>query len=215
MLDWPKTTPNERLKWLRTEFYGPRGQTVFARALGISPSRYHNWEAAVCNVPNDFLRKTHVLTGCDAMWLMFGEGVPFGGHAAAERPADYASRPTIPVLAAASAAMPDHVAPDPNIQPLGRLPVPVGLHAVKVVGDSMVPLALDGQFVLCTDDVPADGDLAIVELREEDEVFFKRVYLHGRDIVSLVSINPDPRLRSRVLKRREIRRMRKVWGIRF
>jgi hypothetical protein len=86
------------------------------------------------------------------------------------------------------------------------------LVAFRVEGDSMEPLARDGQVVLALRDVqPQDGDLAHVELLD-GTVTFKRIYIR-RDRWLLVPINPgyDPH----DVPATEIRRAMKVWGVKF
>ena len=78
----------------------------------------------------------------------------------------------------------------------------------------MVPVALPGQYVLCTKDEPASGDLAVIELAEDDEIYFKRVYYRGNQ-VEMVSVNPDPKYPPKLASRKSVRRMHKVWGVKF
>ncbi len=89
------------------------------------------------------------------------------------------------------------------------------MDAVRVKGSSMAPLALDGQHVLCTDDRPEDGGLAVVEL-QDGELLFKRVYYEGKGAITLVGVNPDPHEDKPMrLRLGDVRRIRRVWGIKF
>jgi len=119
----------------------------------------------------------------------------------------------LPVLATASAAGHDRIAFSVEHAP-GREKLPGDLHLIRVEGDSMVPVALPGQYVLCTKDAPTSGDLAIVELAEDDELYFKRVYYRGNQI-EMVSVNPDPKYPPKLSPRKAVRRMHKVWGVKF
>lgn len=212
----------ERLRWLRESKYGSRGQSAFARAIGISPSRYHNYESALNEPPLDLLRKIGKVTGCSIAWLVSGEGEAFPppetkAHAVAEPIVEYEGhpKPGIPIVAWASAADPDSRIAMTETGDLGTIPVPRDLHAVQVIGDSMVPLALDGQYVLCTDDPPATGDVAVVEIKGQSEPLFKRVQIED-DTIYLLSVNPDPRHQAlRKVPRSEIRRMRRVWSVKL
>ena len=96
--------------------------------------------------------------------------------------------------------------------PAEETPIPENLCAYVVRGDSMDPLAWDGQRVLALVDVePEDGDLAYVELLD-DRCMFKRVHKKGRRWL-LVSVNPHhPPVE---IKTSEIRRAYKVWGVQF
>lgn len=88
--------------------------------------------------------------------------------------------------------------------------LPEGAHLVRVCGDSMVPIALDGQAVWVVDAKPGDGDLAVIEPRD-GPMLFKRVYRrdHGWECVSA---NPAPEFKPVSLRDAEVRRIRKVVG---
>lgn len=88
--------------------------------------------------------------------------------------------------------------------------LPDGAHLVRIFGDSMVPVALDGQAVWVIEAKPVDGDLAVIEPRE-GPMLFKRVYRrdHGWECVSS---NAAPEFKPIPLKDSEIRRIRKVVG---
>ena len=98
-----------------------------------------------------------------------------------------------------------------DVQPFDTA-IPRTLHAFKVSGDSMEPLARHDQIVLALRDVTAgDGDLALVELRDGTSTF-KRIYRKD-DTTILASVNPahDPEL----VKSATIRHAWKVWGVKF
>lgn len=93
-----------------------------------------------------------------------------------------------------------------------QLERPQSLTGYRINGDSMEPLARDGQIVLTADvnDV-VSGDLAIVE-REDGTHSFKRVHFQD-GVVILQSVNPS--YAPEMIKRRDVRRISRVWGVKF
>jgi SOS-response transcriptional repressor LexA len=199
---------------------------------------YYERRAAL---PLESLPRVMELTRVHPKWLYTGAGEPFlpagvqfpeGGKAidlindliereagrdtlrgkSAAARAEAESR-FLPVLATASAAGHERIAFSVE-HASGRERLPGDLHLIRVEGDSMVPVALPGQYVLCTKDEPAAGDLAVVELWENDEIYFKRVYYRGNQ-VEMVSVNPDPKYPPKLAPRKAVRRMHKVWGVKF
>ena len=77
----------------------------------------------------------------------------------------------------------------------------------------MATTALNGQFAQCTHEKPRSGDLAVIET-QDDELLFKRIYITNGSVLC-ISLNHDPRYRPITIKRNNIRRMRKVWGVKF
>jgi phage repressor protein C with HTH and peptisase S24 domain len=233
-------TPPERLRWVREVVFGARSKTAFARKLGMTLMQYDYYERRA-NLPLESLPRVMELTRVHPKWLYTGAGEPFlpagvefpegrktidlvneliervagrdtlRGKSAGAREED-ASR-YLPVLATASAAGHDRIAY--NVEhAAGREKLPGDLHLIRVEGDSMVPVALPGQYVLCTKDEPASGDLAVIEVAEDDEIYFKRVYYRGNQ-VEMVSVNPDPKYPPKLAPRKSVRRMHKVWGVKF
>ena len=229
----------ERLRWVRESVFGRRSKTAFARKLGMTLMQYDYYERRAA-LPLETLPRVMELTRVHPKWLYTGAGEPFlpegvqfpeGGkaidliNALIEREAGQ-SGPRgkssgrkeeegrfLPVLATASAAGHDRVAYNTEHAP-GREKLPGDLHLIRVEGDSMVPVALPGQYVLCTKDDPVNGDLAVVELAEDDELYFKRVYYRGNQ-VEMVSVNPDPKYPPKLAPRKAVRRIHKVWGVKF
>ena len=138
-------------------------------------------------------------TGCDARWLLTGEGKAFP---------ERAPLATIKTLITGG-GMDWQVSED--LKPYDTT-VPGDLIAFEVRGDSMQPLALDGQVVLALRDVrPADGDLAVIELKDGTHSF-KRIHIHDEQWI-LMPVNPTHE--PQVCRQREIRRAMKVWGVKF
>ena len=233
-------SPSERLRWVRENIFGRRSKTAFARKLGMTLMQYDYYERRAA-LPLESLPRVMELTRVHPKWLYTGAGEPFlpagvefpegrktidlvneliervagrdtlRGKSAGAREED-ASR-YLPVLATASAAGHDRIAY--NVEhAAGREKLPGDLHLIRVEGDSMVPVALPGQYVLCTKDEPASGDLAVIEVAEDDEIYFKRVYYRGNQ-VEMVSVNPDPKYPPRLSPRKAVRRVHKVWGVKF
>ena len=62
----------ERIRQLRTRYAGERGKTIFAKALGISPSTYSYYEGG--RVPSaEILWRMCEVTGADVRWLLTGQ----------------------------------------------------------------------------------------------------------------------------------------------
>jgi phage repressor protein C with HTH and peptisase S24 domain len=231
-------TPPERLRWIRERVFGRRSKTAFARKLGMTLMQYDYYERRA-SLPLESLPRVMELTRVHPKWLYSGQGEPFlpegvdfpEGRKAIDLINDLIEREAgrdirgkpgareeeraryLPVLATASAAGHERVAFSIE-HGAGREKLPNDLHLIRVEGDSMVPVALPGQYVLCTKDEPANGDLAVVELSDDEELYFKRVYYRGNQ-VEMVSVNPDPKYPPKLSPRKAVRRIHKVWGVKF
>jgi hypothetical protein len=196
-----------RVQALRIAVYGKRGMTAFARAIGITPSNLLKIERGG-GARNETVEAMVGATHCSRDWLLGGEGDMFGGTIGR----DIFGR-SIPVVATASAATHFRTAYIDHGEH-GSERLPPDLHLVKVVGESMIPVAYPGQYLLCTHDQPEHGGLALVGVEDDDELKFKRVYYRG-DKVELVSIfNPDPKIEPPLLPRSAVK-LHKVWGVKF
>ena len=78
-----KHSLSERLRELRTEFFGERGGPDMARTLGILVRTWYNYESGV-TVPAEIILQVVELTSVEPVWLLRGEGPKF--------------RPTTPAL---------------------------------------------------------------------------------------------------------------------
>jgi hypothetical protein len=67
---------SERLRQLRTEFYGERGGPDQARTLGIPVRTWYNYENGV-TVPAEIILRVVELTAVEPIWLLRGEGPKF------------------------------------------------------------------------------------------------------------------------------------------
>src|SRR3954454_16352009 len=64
---------SDRLRSLRTEFYGERGGPDLARTLGIPVRTWYNYENGV-TVPAEIILRIVELTSVEPVWLLRGEG---------------------------------------------------------------------------------------------------------------------------------------------
>jgi hypothetical protein len=67
---------SDRLRSLRTEFYGERGGPDLARTLGIPVRTWYNYENGV-TVPAEIILKIVELTSVEPVWLLRGDGPKF------------------------------------------------------------------------------------------------------------------------------------------
>ncbi len=173
----------------------------FARLTGIERRLLARYEKDVAPSA-DNVAKIVKGTRCSAAWLLTGEGQMFQ---------EEGTRPQrVPVVATASGAGAARVAFTDHGREERRMTLPSDAHLVQVTGDSMVPIAVSGQFVWVSNESPVNGDLALIEL-PDDEVLFKRVYLAG-NMLQCISINQDPRYAPMMIHRKDVRRVRKVLG---
>jgi len=66
----------ERLKQVRIQVCGPRGQSHFAALLNLSPSTYNYYEKGRIP-PVDVLDRAAKVTGAPLLWLIRGEPAEF------------------------------------------------------------------------------------------------------------------------------------------
>jgi len=173
--------------------------SALERASGLTPNIISRWRSEGSMPGADFLARIVKGTGCDARWLLTGQGEAFP-----EQPA-LASIKTFITGGGMNWQVSDELEAYDTT-------VPGDLIAFEVRGDSMQPLALDGQVVLALRDVrPTDGDLAVIEMKDGTHSF-KRIHIHGEQWI-LVAINPTHE--PHVCGERAIQRAMKVWGVKF
>jgi len=174
---------------------------ALADAVGVSPSQITDWINERNRPTEKSIERIARKIGVHPGWLL--------GHEARA-----VSRAGIPIRACGSAA--DtlgicHVAEGWTPYDTKHIILPKHIHAVRVHGDSMIPVALDGQYALVADAEAESGDLAVIECRD-GRIMIKRVSITDH-VVSAASLNPDPHYKPIILKRSEIRRMRKIVGV--
>ena len=235
-------SPQKRLTTIREELFGPRGRTAMAELLGIRLTTYVRYEESR-QLPADLMAKLFQAKRVNPHWLRWGFGEKFLPGDDKTAPAESVEaviaelqgenaelrehllkdeapltvreglERSIPIVATASAATYSRTAYTDHGD-LGSERLPADIHLVKVVGESMIPVAYPGQYVLCTREQPDHGGLALVAVEDDDELKFKRVYYRG-DKVELVSIfNPNPKVEPPMLARRSVK-LYKVWGVKF
>jgi hypothetical protein len=80
---------SDRLRTIRTEFYGERGGPDLARTLGIPVRTWYNYENGV-TVPAEIILRIVELTAIEPVWLLRGEGPKFrenGPNSGGDNPA--------------------------------------------------------------------------------------------------------------------------------
>jgi Peptidase S24-like len=82
---------SERLRLLRTEFYGERGGPDLARSLGIPVRTWYNYENGV-TVPAEIILRVVELTSVEPVWLLRGEGPKFRSTASTSCPSSLNGR---------------------------------------------------------------------------------------------------------------------------
>jgi len=149
-------------------------------------------------------------TRCNANWLLTGEGRPYADEAGRSGPEEPI---TVPGIGRAVGDARGGIAID--FDELGPpLAIPPETAVVRILGNSMAPVAYDGQLVFVdTREQPArDGDLVVVKAR--GRACFKRFYKE-EEMVALLSVNPvehQPPVRLAV---RDIERLHVVRGVWF
>lgn len=84
---------------------------------------------------------------------------------------------SMPLLGSVAAGDPDaHEDVRIDRHGMGELLLPRGLMALEVIGDSMSPVVLPGQFVVCDTARPKPRDLVVCELKKGG-AFFRRLSL--------------------------------------
>lgn len=63
----------DRIRALRIKYFGPRGKSAFAKAIGIPQTTYLNYEEGRRLPPIDVIIKIAELTGCSIEWLITGK----------------------------------------------------------------------------------------------------------------------------------------------
>jgi phage repressor protein C with HTH and peptisase S24 domain len=188
-----------RLREIREKVFPGRGGSArLARAAGMTTGIVSSYERNV--IPGaDKLAVLARALGCSADWLLRGEGEMFAGSGEA---------PTIAVYRVGAG---HHLVAAEELEPY-CVKIPGNLIGYAVDGDSMEPVARHGQVVLALRGEQAkSGDLAVVE-KKDGEITFKRVHFQDGRVV-LQPVNPSHSVQ--VVKRSEIARAWKVWGVKF
>lgn len=175
--------------------------TALCEALGLDPAPYVDWvlrakleDRATAAVFDSLTRRTAEPRG------FIGEG---HGRYRAGR---YA------VTGRVSADADSHL----EFEPVENeaVTIPQGLEVFECKGDSMAPVALDGQYLLVHPDAPVrSGDLVIVAL-DDGRTLFKRYWDDGQT-VTLESVNQQSHHRPIVARAAAVRWVKRVVGVQF
>lgn len=187
-------TPNERVKLLITKMN--LSQKKFAQLLGISPPRLHNYLSGIRYIPQEIIVKIVKLTGCEYKWLLTGEGSMFQKLI----PVDSSflnNMIHLPVVSEIAAGQPVEVLSE---EPLGYIDIPRSLLnypppylAFRVSGNSMKPLLLNGDLVICSQDW-RNQHLSgkIMAFRTADGITLKKLFLDPKTRTTfLLPINDE------------------------
>ena len=149
--------------------------------------------------------------GTTAQWLRTGTGPR---TVTSER--DYEARDrSFPLVGRAAADSSEGQLTSP-VHPEGEYDIGADRVMVEIIGDSLAPVALDGQYVIVDTSMrsPRAGDLVVCETTDGD-VYAKRAFPRNGNGLELVSVNPLHRERMIVLKPEQIKRVFVIVGVWF
>lgn len=221
-------------EFLQKRFPG-RSEVKRNEEFGFPNSTVRLWISG-SKIRDEALLKLELL-GCNMNWLMTGEGEIYppsvtealhedvGKESLPSRVIHAVPHDTSPMPLYASAAADStgrrSVVTDAALE--GYTALPDGCGCIRIVGNSMEPIARDGQLALLAPEgrSPGNGDLVVVLLKNEKGVLFKRYYEAGRRIkgkpflVNLVSVNPLLDIPPITIDENDIDDNRVVIGVRF
>jgi len=205
----PKTELAQRLQ----EVLGLEGFDQTGEKIGVKRDTVVKYLRGVGRPPTaDVLRRIVEATDCEARWLLTGEGRPFPQQTVSqESPGEIIQIP-LAGRAAADDSGGTYVEFEHEGEPLG---LPAHTFHVQVQGNSMAPLARDGQsvFVDCGDRLPRDGEFVVVQT-SNGRTYFKRYFDEGEDVY-LVSFNPVDQQKPIRLSKGQLERVCVVVGVWF
>ncbi len=197
----PVLQVSQRLRTLRKELFGERGQAEFARRLGVSQPRYNRYEKG--RLPTaDFLCALRKVFKIDINWLLTGVGQKYVSEKPREIGVSFSKEGqgedkgalalALPLLSDEIAAGPPKVvegypAEDYIIVEKKWVLHPKDTLVLKAKGDSMKPTIQEGTFVgIDTRDRKAiEGK--IYALRTEKGTVLRRLFVDGDTWI----FNPD------------------------
>jgi hypothetical protein len=155
---------SERLRELRTEFYGERGGPDLARTLGIPVRTWYNYETGV-TVPAEIMLRVVELTSVEPVWLLRGEGPKYRAKPAVAPPRSTAGNEGSSVSALLRAAL-DQLERKEREGP--SLPIP-SMAMARLSGEdgSLDGVGDDLKSVLFNPQRDATGELAPVDEQAE------------------------------------------------
>ena len=174
-----KMTTGERIKMLRKEHN--LTQEELGAKIGVQKAAIQKYEkGTVKNIKRDSLIKLAQCLDTSPEYLLGWEDMPNNVEVA-----DTSDYVNIPIIGRVAAGLSTDYEPVSKNDVRGDEP----FVFLRVVGDSMYPLFMEGDLVLvrCQSSVDS-GSYAVVMIDEEDGVVKKIVY--GPDFIELHSINP-------------------------
>lgn len=181
----------------------------WAEALGISPSAIYQIEGGETQSLNAKTGPAMAkLSGLSLEWLTTGKGPKYVAARIGEEREAYL---TIPMHGAQASA--GHGATNGDVVEIGTLlfrPKSLskreisqeGVQAWYVTGNSMFPRLREGDAVLfdTKDCDPKDGKLYVIEWGKDRQVYVKRLYHELDGALRVVSDNPAPEFRDRMVQ---------------
>jgi len=99
---------------------------------------------------------------------------------------------TLPLAGNIAAGLPIQAIEGQDTLDLGQLLCQPGRYALKIIGDSMIDMALhDGDFVIIESRSQANNGQVVVALIDQEEATLKRFYNHGNGYIELRPENTD------------------------
>jgi phage repressor protein C with HTH and peptisase S24 domain len=201
----PNETLGNRLERAIKKKFGSQAKMI--RKLGLDRDKYRSQLSEWCRDKNHPMADNLAMlatAGFDINWLLTGRGGMFV----------HDTPPTeIPVKALAAASEDVTFIDDPAGE--GTVRLPNDLEAMQIVGESMSPVLVPGQFAFYSRDSVKDGDLAIIELPPDSngvvKRYFKRLRENG-DHWILVPVNPSPEFHCLTVRKSKQLEIWKVWG---
>jgi len=159
-----------------------------------------------------FLMRLASVYGVNINWLLTGEGSPYGEPVMTKISA-LDNPMVLPMLGYVSADPYTSLVREPQNE-YETIEIRPKLGTLRVDGNSMSPVAWEGQHLLVhLEEPPKNGNLAVVRTKDE-RVYFKRYFYDDRlQIVSLLSVNPTEPLDPVHLERHDIAHSYRVVGV--
>jgi hypothetical protein len=158
---------SDRLRSLRTEFYGERGGPDLARTLGIPVRTWYNYENGV-TVPAEIILRIVELTSVEPVWLLRGEGTKFRENgpnsALANQSRTMEGLATSPITTLLRVALERLEEKERTFE--SRVGSPVITRREKDGGQDLVGPALDHDSGLVEPLIPGPGDVVQGEASE-------------------------------------------------
>ena len=193
-------------------------QVEAAELLGISGGYLSELESGKKKPSIDVLEKACVAYRQTLEWLLFGEeeGLPDEAEGVAEGDAIYCRQRLhrFELVGRVSANPEPDVIWEP-VDPVEHRELPEGVVALEVRGDSMRPVAFEGQAVLAVELPVENGDLVAVEMKDGRQFFKRWWWREGRKLAILESVRREAIEPPVPIKLRDCRRVWKIVGVLF